>query len=88
MKSYPRTNQSLVNAGTKREDFSVTFSLSNVFDIEYFVSREAELAELYTRLSGDGSRRIVVLHSLGGISKTQLSVAYAKRYKESYSVIF
>lgn len=40
------------------------------------------------RLSSDGSRRTVVLHGLGGIGKTQLSAAYAKRHKESYSAIF
>jgi hypothetical protein len=39
-------------------------------------------------LSGDGSRRTVVLHGLGGIGKTQLSVAYAKRHKDNYSAMF
>jgi hypothetical protein len=38
--------------------------------------------------SGDGSRRTIVLHGLGGIGKTQLTVAYAKRHKESYSAVF
>ena len=35
-----------------------------------------------------GSRRTVILHGLGGIGKTQLAVAYAKRHKDSYSAIF
>ncbi|KAH8592605.1 hypothetical protein B0O99DRAFT_674331 [Bisporella sp. PMI_857] len=74
--------------GVKREDFSVVFSLSNVFDAEHFVAREKELLEIHRTLSSDGSRRTVVLHGLGGIGKTQLSVAYAKRYKDSYSAIF
>jgi hypothetical protein len=52
------------------------------------VARKAELAEIHKALSGDGSRRAVVLHGLGGIGKTQLSVAYAKRHKDSYSAIF
>jgi hypothetical protein len=52
------------------------------------VAREEELAEIHTKLSGDGSRRTVVLHGLGGIGKTQLSVAYTKRHKDSYSAIF
>jgi hypothetical protein len=43
---------------------------------------------MHRTLSSDGSRRIVILHGLGGIGKTQLSVAYAKRYKDSYSAIF
>jgi hypothetical protein len=66
----------------------VSFSLSNVSDVEHFVAREAELTELHARLSSDGSRRTVVLHGLGGIGKTQLSAAYAKRHKESYSAVF
>jgi hypothetical protein len=78
----------LTRAGTERDDFQITFSLSDVSDIEHFVAREAELVEIHRNLEGDGSRRIVVLHGLGGIGKTQLSVAYAKRYKDSYSAIF
>jgi hypothetical protein len=73
--------------GFQREDFSVAFSLSDVFDIDHFVAREEELAEMHRKLNGDGSRRTVVLHGLGGIGKTQLAVAYAKRHKDSYSAI-
>lgn len=40
------------------------------------------------KLSSDGSRRVVVLHGLGGIGKTQLAVAYAKRYRDEYSGVF
>ena len=64
------------------------FSLSNVVDTTHFVAREAELAEIHARLSGDSSRRTVVLCGLGGIGKTQLCATYMKRYKESYSAIF
>jgi hypothetical protein len=78
----------LTEIGTKYEDFSVAFSLSDVPEIEHFVAREQELEEIHRELVGDGSRRIVVLHGLGGIGKTQLTVAYAKRYKDSYSAVF
>ena len=78
----------LTRSGPKREDFSVAFSLSDVFDVEYFVAREIELVEIHKELSGDGSRRTVILHGLGGIGKTQLAVAYAKRHKDNYSAIF
>jgi hypothetical protein len=78
----------LTITGTQREDFSVVFSVSGVHDIERFVAREAELSEMRRELSGDGSRRTVILHGLGGIGKTQLSVAYAKQHKDSYSAIF
>jgi hypothetical protein len=52
------------------------------------VAREGELEEIHRALSGDGSRHTVVLHGLGGIGKTQLTIAYAKRYKGSYSAVF
>ena len=52
------------------------------------MAREKKLADMHRTLSGDGCRRTVVLHGLGGIGNTQLTVAYAKRYKDSYSAIF
>jgi hypothetical protein len=52
------------------------------------VAREEELAEVHEKLGSDGCRRTVVLHGLGGIGKTQLTVAYAIRHKDSYSAIF
>ena len=78
----------LTLSGSKREDFSVVFSLSDISHVERFVARETELVEMHRELSGDGSRRTVILHGLGGIGKTQLSVAYARRHKDSYSAIF
>ncbi|KAN0077370.1 hypothetical protein V8E54_005674 [Elaphomyces granulatus] len=74
--------------GAKREDFSVAFSLSDIPEIEHFVAREEELAEVHRTLRGDGSRRTVVLHGLGGIGKTQLTIAYAKRHRDNYSAVF
>jgi hypothetical protein len=59
----------LTGTGIKYEDFSIAFSLSNVSEIEYFVAREEELAEMHGTFSGDGSRRTVILHGLGGIGK-------------------
>ncbi|KAM3480323.1 hypothetical protein MY5147_001245 [Beauveria neobassiana] len=53
-----------------------------------FEKRKEELAEMRRTLISDGSRRVVVLHGLGGIGKTQLAVAYLKRYRDEYSAIF
>lgn len=79
----------LTRSGFKRKDFSVTFSLSDVSDVEHFVAREDELSKIHETLKGDVSRRrVVVLHGLGGIGKTQLSIAYARRHKDNYSAIF
>ena len=52
------------------------------------MAREDELSKIHKILKGDGSCRTVVLHGLGGIGKTQLSIAYAKRHKDEYSGIF
>jgi len=84
---HPSIRKLPTGIGIKHEDFSIAFSLSDVSEIEHFVAREEELAEMHRTLSGDGSRRTVVLHSLGGIGKTQLTVAYAKRHKDNYSAI-
>ena len=78
----------LTKAGIQREDFSVALSLSGVSGIEQFVARDEELAEMHRTLSGDGSRRTVILYGLGGIGKTQLTIAYAKQHKNDYSAIF
>jgi hypothetical protein len=43
---------------------------------------------MHKALSGDGFRQTAILYGLGGIGKTQLSIAYAKRHKDSYSAIF
>jgi NB-ARC domain len=78
----------LTRIGIRHKDFSVAFSLSDVSEIEHFVAREEELVEMHRTLSGDGSRCTTILHGLGGIGKTQLTVAYAKRHKDSYSAVF
>ena len=70
------------------ETFSVTFSLIEVPKTVYFIAREEELSGIHKTLGGDGNRQTVVLHGLGGIGKTQLTIAYAKRHKADYSAIF
>ncbi|RYO78875.1 hypothetical protein DL764_010078 [Monosporascus ibericus] len=69
-------------------DKALKGSLSGVPEIEHFVAREQELTEMRKILNSDGSRQVVVLHGLGGIGKTQLAIAYAKRHKGSYSAVF
>ncbi|KAK5122681.1 hypothetical protein LTR08_006936 [Meristemomyces frigidus] len=78
----------LTMTGTKRDDFSVPFSLADVPEIQHFVARKDELGEVQQALSGDGGRRTVVLYGLGGIGKTQLAVEYTKRHRDDYSALF
>jgi hypothetical protein len=70
------------------ENFFIPFSLTEVSDTEHFVARQEELVEIHKALGGNSGRRIVVLHGLGGIGKTQLAVAYAKLHRADYSAIF
>ncbi|KAI1172158.1 kinesin light chain [Nemania sp. FL0916] len=75
--------------GAQHNEFSVTFSLTGVPEIQNFIARESELLEIHRVLSGsDGTRRSIVVHGLGGIGKTQLAITYAKRYKDEHSAIF
>ena len=78
----------MTKAGNKREDFTVPFSLSEVPETDHFIAREAELAVMHAVLRCNDSRSTVILHGLGGIEKTQLAIAYAKRYRNDYSAIF
>lgn len=78
----------LTYSGPKPWEFSIPFGDARMVGVEKFVAREKELDEIHAALSGDGGRRCVVLHGLGGIGKTQLAIAYAKRHKDDYSAIF
>ena len=78
----------LTKTGTKPQNFTVPFSLAGVAETHRFVGREKELEEIHRSLDGDGRRRTVVLQGLGGMGKTQLAVAYARRHRNSYSAIF
>jgi hypothetical protein len=70
------------------EDFAVDLNLSTIPESVQFVAREKELAEMHRLLYGQAARASVVLHGLGGIGKTQLAIAYARRYKVKYTAIF
>jgi hypothetical protein len=83
-----RTMKSLSETGRNFDDFSVVFSFSGVSETEHFIVRETQLAEMHKTRSGNGSRRIGVRYGLGEIGKTQLTVVYTKRYRDSYSAIF
>lgn len=37
--------------------------------------------------NADKGRKIYILHGLGGIEKTQLAIAYARKYQETYSAV-
>lgn len=68
--------------------FTIGFSLSEVTEVNYFVARKEELDQIHEELSQGPGRRTVVVHGLGGMGKTQLAAAYAKRHRDDHSAVF
>ena len=53
------------------------------------MGRKDELTKLREAFQGSGfQRKIVILHGLGGIGKTQLAVTFLKERRDVYSAIF
>ena len=72
-----------------KDDFSISFSLFGVPEIEHFVGRKEELIRIKEAFQDHGpQRKVVLLYGLGGIGKTQLAVAFLKQYKDIYPAIF
>lgn len=46
-----------------------------------------EIEQNLLPMSASNRRKIHILHGLGGIGKTQLALAYARKYQETYSAI-
>ena len=57
-----------------------------------FTGRDGELVEIHEALQGPGAplidQRIVVLHGLGGIGKTQLAIQYAYIHQKDYTSVW
>ncbi|THX00042.1 purine and uridine phosphorylase [Aureobasidium pullulans] len=74
------------------EKHHVPFSLKGVPNIDHFVRRSSDMQELerffFPQQSHDTRRKIFVVHGLGGIGKTQLSIEFVRQYQTKYSAIF
>lgn len=53
-----------------------------------FVARDRELAEMHDILASDIAHNIVVLQGVGGIGKTELAVAFIKKYRYDRQDVF
>jgi pimeloyl-ACP methyl ester carboxylesterase len=70
------------------ELFTVQFSVLGVSNVECFVGRGEELHAIHSQLQHDRTHKIVVMHSLGRMGKTQLALAYAQQHRNEYSAVF
>jgi nucleoside phosphorylase len=71
-------------------EFSIPLELTAVPAIEQFIGREEELGNLwdYLRPARSQTRKVAVLHGLGGIGKTQLAIKFARKYKNDFTAVF
>jgi hypothetical protein len=78
----------LTSTGVDFDQCAVGLNLASFPEAVQFVAREKDLSKIHELLYGHSSRSCVVLHGLGGIGKTQLTIEYIRRHKEKYTAIF
>jgi hypothetical protein len=70
----------------------VPFSLEGIPIVNTFVARDEEMLHIKKTLLSKTQqrmrRKVFVLHGLGGIGKTQLSVEFARQHHHQYSAVF
>ncbi|KAJ5651366.1 uncharacterized protein N7484_005089 [Penicillium longicatenatum] len=82
----------LTNKGFTRiaHRFNVPLDLTAVPIVERFIGREDELNHLWQYLQpvNPQSRKVAILHGLGGIGKTQLAIPFARDHSHDFTAIF
>ena len=73
----------------EREQFHLVLSLTTAPEIDYFVGRASDLASIESLLLPFTAveRKIVFLHGLGGIGKSQLAIEFAKKHRRDYTAV-
>ncbi|KAJ5907909.1 hypothetical protein N7495_000591 [Penicillium taxi] len=87
IESTPTAQEALAESGHR---FTIPLDLTAVPVIEKFIGRQDELANLWQHLQPTdlSSRKVAILHGLGGIGKTQLAIRFARDHKDSFTAIF
>ncbi|KAH8661017.1 hypothetical protein BGZ61DRAFT_485569 [Ilyonectria robusta] len=73
--------------------YKTPFSLEGVLVSSHFVDRPSDTADLEKyllprRSHSRQTRKVFVLHGLGGIGKTQLAIDFARRHQATFSSVF
>ena len=65
------------------------FDLSGAPQMDYFVGREEIISLIKEKFQAFDSpqQRVVVLHGLGGIGKTQTAIHFAEQYQQDYTAV-
>lgn len=73
----------------EQEQFRLVFSLAAAPEIDYFVGRASNLSSIESVLLPLTAveRKVVVLHGLGGIGKSQLAIEFAKKHRSDYTAV-
>ncbi|EED19577.1 Pfs, NB-ARC and TPR domain protein [Talaromyces stipitatus ATCC 10500] len=68
----------------------IPLDLTDVPAIENFLGRNQELERLwhYLQPGNSKSRKVAILHGLGGMGKTQLAIHFARVHKDDFTAIF
>lgn len=71
-------------------NFEVSLDLRTLPVIGNFLGRQDELDDLWQYLNPTNteSRKVAILHGLGGMGKTQLAIQFARNHKDHFSAIF
>jgi hypothetical protein len=79
------------NSSAEPNKYRTEFSLEGVPNVNEFVDRPVEMAELervFISKSNERRQTVFVLRGLGGIGKTQLAVEFARRFRSEFSSVF
>ncbi|KAJ6081476.1 hypothetical protein N7499_006350 [Penicillium canescens] len=73
-----------------QEEFMIPFFLSAAPEIQECVGRDEDVSKMANDLlpCTISQRRVLVLHGLGGIGKTQLAIKFSQQHQYDYSAVF